>query len=104
MTDTDPFSGLNPDKVRALLLHAMTHLDPDDIIERVKLCNKTGQHGARMKPDGDLMEFTWGNRRLCLVHREVVTGPGLLDLGMLEAEFHAEDEDITPEDIIDRDE
>jgi hypothetical protein len=69
---------LNPDKVRAIIAHAVAGLDPQDRAEREAWCIEHDAHGVRMYPGGyddpDAIEFKWGGRRLALVPRDVLTG------------------------------
>ena len=62
MSDTE----INPDKVRAVLAHALAGLDAEDVAERVNWCRQHGVAGAIMHPAdvGELVEFEFGGRTL----------------------------------------
>jgi hypothetical protein len=68
---------LNPDRVRAILTHAINGLSPQDRAERIAYCNQHG-HGASAHPDpqDDVLEFRWGGRPLAFVPFAVLRGDG----------------------------
>jgi hypothetical protein len=71
---------INPDRVRAVITHAVNGLDPQDRAERVAHCLTHNQHGVTMHPDtaDNLVEFRWGGRTLALLPVDVLTGDGPL--------------------------
>jgi hypothetical protein len=76
----DKADDLNPDKVQQLVLDAVGGLDPRDLAERIAWCRKHNAHGTTVHPDGDVLEFRWGDRTLALVHRDMLTGDGPLEV------------------------
>lgn len=61
-------------RVQALLSHAVAGLDPQDRAERIAWCRAHDELGVRMhlSEADDLLEFRWGGRTLCLIHRDVL--------------------------------
>jgi hypothetical protein len=99
MTDDMP-DDLNLDKVKQLLADADNALDPQDKIERIAWCREHDAHGVRMFPNDDdgTIEFRWGNRRLALVHGDVLCGDGPLNV---ERQFIPDDLDASIEQLTD---
>src|SRR3954468_4785610 len=59
------------DKVAVLLESAIAALAPDDIAERVAVCQSTGEHGVRAHLEGQVVRFTWGGQDLLVVEGRV---------------------------------
>jgi hypothetical protein len=76
---------------------AVAGLDPLDRAHREAWCSENDQHGITMKTveDDDLLEFSWGGRRLAMVPRGLLIGDGPLP----EPQFVGEVPD-TPEGLL----
>ncbi len=86
-----------PERVQAVIQHAVAGLDPADRADRVAYCQQHDEHGVRMFPgdQDDLLEFRWGGRTLALVHRDVLTDP---NTRQVHTTFIAETPDTLPDD------
>ncbi|MCB0942706.1 MAG: hypothetical protein KDB72_20985 [Mycobacterium sp.] len=67
-----------PDRIQAIISRAVDGLDPMDRAERVAYCRAHDEHGVRahMSDQDDLIELTWGGRRLAMVSLEALFGDG----------------------------
>ncbi|PJE07945.1 hypothetical protein [Mycobacterium sp.] len=72
-------------RVRALLELAIAALDPADRQARITYCQENNQHGIRMHIDDHdgLLEFTWGGRRLAMVHRDTLDNDRPMHFGLV---------------------
>jgi hypothetical protein len=71
---------LKPDRVRAVITHAVNGLDPQDWADRVAHCRKHNKHSVTMHPDpaDNVIEFRWGGRTLAILPVDALTVDGLL--------------------------
>lgn len=72
-------------RVRALLEHAIAALDPADREARIAWCRDNDAHGIRMhvNDQDDLLEFTWGGRRLAMIHRDTLDNDRPMQFGFV---------------------
>lgn len=77
----DQLGDLNPEKVRHLIADAWAALDAQDRAERLAYDEAHRISGTTMQSDEHgMIEFVRGGRRLALVHRDLLIGPGDLEV------------------------